>query len=146
MKTVIIFDFNRTIYNPESAQLMGHSLEMLQRLSRKFHLILLGKGDEKRKKIITRLDIKKFFQDVYLVPEKNIDQLIFIKERFPKNTLFYSIGDQVKKEIMLGNAMGFKTIWFKFGKFASEMPETDSEKPWKIVNSLEDVEKIIMGY
>lgn len=136
---VIIFDFNRTLYDPDSCTLIDGALELLGKLSEKFHLILLAKGDEKRMKIIKGLKLEQFFQEIILVSEKNIQQLITIQEKFPKDTIFYSIGDRVKKEIKLGNSLGCKTVWFKNGKFASEMPETADEKPWQIINSLSEL-------
>ena len=136
---VIIFDFNRTLYDPDGGKLMDGALELLENLSKKFHIILLAKGDEKRMELINSLKIAHFFKEIILVPGKNIEQMLVIKEKFPDGTTFFCIGDRIKKEIKFGNMLGFKTIWLKNGKFASEIPLSDDEKPWQIINSLEEL-------
>lgn len=44
---------------------------------------------------------------------------------------------------ILSNKMGIKTIWFKNEKFASETPEIKEEEPDFIVNSFQEIYKII---
>ena len=52
------------------------------------------------------------------------------------------VGDRLKKEIKIGNKLGMKTIWFQSGKFASELPETEEEKPVHIITHLLEVLEI----
>ena len=140
MKKIIIIDFNRTLYNPENNKMIDYALDLLKNLSTEYDLILLGKGDDNRKKLIKNLNIEKYFQKIMIFPEKNLEQLKSIQAQYPSNTFFYSIGDRIKKEIYLGNKMDFKTIWFKNGKFSSETPINKEEQPWKTVNSLREIE------
>ncbi len=144
MKNVIIFDFNRTIYDPDEQKLFEYAFEILGKLSTKFSLILLGKGGEFRRDIIKELNIEVFFQDILIVSEKTVEQLMEIKAKYPQGTTFYSIGDRIKKEILFGNQLQFKTVWFKNGKFADEKPNKVAEQPWKTINHLRDLEKIFV--
>ena len=53
------------------------------------------------------------------------------------------VGDRIKGEIALGIKMGMKTIWYKVGKFANELPLNYSQEPQQIVTKLEDVMKYV---
>ena len=59
MKGLIIVDFNRTLYNPESNSLFEGVQEFLADYSQKYVLVLIGKGDDKRAHLIDELHIKK---------------------------------------------------------------------------------------
>lgn len=144
MKKIIIFDFNRTIYDPDTKTLFPGTREVLQALHQKeFILYIVGKGNEARLDIINQLNIKEYFENIYLVPEKNIEQLLALKERYPENTIFYSVGDRIKNEISLGNKVGFKTVWLKNGKFSSEIPDGINEQPWKTIEHLSELKEIL---
>ncbi len=143
MQKVIIFDFNRTLYDPTKKELSYNALHILKHISKEFYLILLGKGDIKRRQIIKELNIEKYFKSIYIVKEKNIEQLIDIKNQFPKKTIFYTIGDRIKKEIFLWNQVWFKTIWYKNWDFSIEWPEIKSKEPWRTIKNLEEIISII---
>lgn len=143
MNQIIILDFNRTLYNPDNDKLEDYAISLLEYLSTRAILILIGKGTESRQDLIETLNIKQYFQKIIIVEEKNIEQLKAIKNQYTHIPIFYSIGDRVKKEIKLGNKMGFKTIWFKTGKFSSEVPQDEDERPWQTVTSLEEIKLYI---
>lgn len=143
MNQAIIIDFNRTLYNPDNDTLEEYATNLLEYLSKRAILILLGKGTESRQDLIEKLNINQYFQKIIIVEEKNIGQLESIKSQYPHISKIYSIGDRIKKEITLGNKMGFKTIWFKKGKFSSEVPQHEYEKPWRTVISLKEIELYI---
>ncbi|QQR84039.1 hypothetical protein IPJ72_02485 [Candidatus Peregrinibacteria bacterium] len=143
MNQVVIIDFNRTLYNPDNNKLEESAISVLEYLSTRAILILLGKGTESRQDLIDTLNIKKYFQKIIIIEEKNIEQLEAIKNQYAHISIFFSIGDRIKKEITLGNEMGFKTIWFKKGKFSLEAPQHEHEIPWKTVTSLKEIELYI---
>ena len=144
MKNItIIFDFNRTLFDPEKNNLFDGALEVLKYFhTQSFELILLGKGDSKRKENVKRLDIEKYFSEIHIVEEKSLSQLEKIKENRKENSI-YSIGDRIKKEIKLGNQIGFTTIWFKNGKFSEEFPNTQEEEPSCTINSLLELKTLL---
>lgn len=140
---IIIFDFNRTLHDPDQDTLIDWTIEILESLSKKYPLFMLSKWDSVRRKKVTDLDLEKYFEEIYVVTEKNLDQIQVIKDKYPEWTQFYSVGDRIKKEIVLWNKMWLKTIRFQNWKFASEIPESEDERPWKIVTNLLDIESLI---
>ena len=61
MKGLIIVDFNRTLYDPDSNSLFAGVQEFLADYSQQYILALIGKGDDKRAHLIDELNIKKYF-------------------------------------------------------------------------------------
>ena len=140
----IIFDFNRTIYDPDSKGFCKGALECLQHLSGKHALYLVVKGGDERKELIESLRIKQYFKSVSVQPEKSVEQFIACKEDCPPDTTWYVVGDRVKKEIRYGNECGMKTIWYKSGKFAEEEPSEEIEKPDVTISDLSELKEIIV--
>lgn len=142
-KGVIIFDFNRTLFDPEKSCLFDGVIDVLSHFCNQgFNLILLGKGDDARRAKVKSLNIEQYFSEIHIVEEKSSEQLenIVIKG---KNPSIYSVGDRVKKEIKLGNEYGFITIWFRNGKFSKEIPQTKKEEPTYTISSLLELKCII---
>ena len=144
LKTVI-FDFNRTLYDPDKGELENYATQMLDYVKSKgYQLILYGKGDEKRQNLISEVGIEKYFKEILLLDEKSLETFQKLVKRnnisVPQS---YSIGDRIKNEIIISNQAGFKTIWFKKGKFATETPENKEEEPTYTITSLKEIKKII---
>lgn len=140
----IIFDFNRTIYDPNSNGFCRGALECLQYLSEKHALYLVAKGGKERKELIDSLGIEQYFKFVSVQPEKNREQFIACTEDCPQGTTWYVVGDRVRKEIRYGNECGMRTIWYKSGKFAEEEPSEEIEKPDVTISDLSDLKEIIV--
>ena len=144
MKGLIIIDFNRTLFDPETNSLFPGVIEFLSAYSKEYKLALIGKGDEKRANLIEELGIKKYFKYFSLIEEKTEnDFLNCLKELKFNSKDAWSIGDRVKKEIMLSNKVGIRTIWFRNGKFASEIPVLELEKPNFTISSFKEIQNII---
>jgi len=144
MKGLIIFDFNRTLYEPENKATFRGVREFLDDYSKVYTLALIGKGDEKRKFLIEKLDIEKYFMNLILTEEKEAcDFLKCLKELNYSKEKTWSVGDRIKKEILISNKLGLKTIWFRNGKFSSEIPIRSEEYPNFTVESFQDIRKII---
>lgn len=134
-----IFDWKRTLYDPDRKTLINGSEELLQFLKGKgVKLVLVGKGDEDMHTEVDRLNIRSFFADV-VFKEGAKDESLFkpFMEPEPQNTLF--IGDRVRSELAAGNKLNATTIWVKAGKFAKEEPEDESQKPTYTVESLLEI-------
>jgi FMN phosphatase YigB (HAD superfamily) len=140
MNPVIIFDFNRTLYDPDKHQLMPGAVELLQGAKAKgYVLLLLGKAAASRAQLMEELGINSYFAEVMLVEEKS-DALFegFAKRHSADKTRSYVIGDRAQGELKYGYRGGWRTIWLKAGKFADELPMAD-QQPNYIVDSLEKV-------
>lgn len=141
---VIIFDWKRTLYDPDKKTLMDGAVNLLSSLKKKnISLILIGKGGEDMYSEVQRLDVKKFFSKI-VFEEGPKDASIYkqyISEN-PKETVF--VGDRVQSELAVGNKLGCVTIWLKQGKFAEEGPIDDSQKPAYVVTTIEELEKLLL--
>ncbi|MCK5039474.1 MAG: HAD hydrolase-like protein [Candidatus Aenigmarchaeota archaeon] len=143
----IIFDFNRTLYNPETNNLTPGVIDLLASLKNSgYRLCLISKATtENRREEISDLGLDPYF--VYIqVNEGNKNASHFrncmdILECNPEDILV--IGDRIKGEIYLANQLGMKTIWYKSGKFSTELPSNEKEKPNHTITILSDVLKYL---
>ena len=134
-----IFDFNRTLYDPETGMFVPGAVKSLEDLKKSGALLfLIGKGTNERSKLINELGLHRYFDEIIVKEEKDLADFKYLQIKYP-DADFFVIGDRVKKEIRFGNVCGFKTIWLKRGKFASELPENDEEKPWKIIAEFDEL-------
>ncbi len=137
MKAVIL-DFNRTLFDPDTNQLFPESFSLLQELKNKnFDLALISIGAENREEQIK--PISSFFKIIKIVKEKNAkDFLEIVQELKSSPQEFLVIGDRVRGEIKIGNSLGMKTIWIRWGKFSSELPLL-GEEPDLTLNNLSEL-------
>lgn len=135
----IIFDFNRTIYDPEKNALTEGVIELLEDLSSRFQLCLLSKTDEAdRRKQISELGLDKYFKDIQVNEEEkqesHFQRCLMIMNL--KASEVAVIGDRVAGEIFVGNQLGMLTVWYKSGKFAARLPQNEQEIPDHTITTL----------
>ncbi len=142
--SLVIFDFNRTIYDPDKKKLFSDSIKVLKELQKRgYRLALIAKGSEGRSGLIGELGIGKMFEAIRICSEKTEkDFLEIIAELGERKDRTFSVGDRAKSEIAISKKMGLKTIWLRKGKFADEKPD-ESEKPDHIVESLAGILEIL---
>lgn len=141
---IIIFDFMRTLYDPETATLFTDTREILEKLSQNFILVLVSRREGNRDSLVTELDISKYFKKIYLVETK--DDSVFKEieqDTFPNHQTSYVIGDRIQDEIYLGNKFNYKTIWLQQGKFKDHLPTSATHKPWRTIHNLKEILAII---
>lgn len=139
----IIFDYNRTIFDPEKNNLYSGVFEMLKRLAGKHELFLISRKELSRKDRFEKLGIKKYFQKIRFVDEKNIETF---KALIGDSKKVLVIGDSIRDEIKIGNRLGLITVRLKKGRFANEMPASPEEKPMFNISKITELEKIILNY
>lgn len=139
----IIFDYNRTIFDPETDNLYLGVLELLQKLSAKYELFLISRNEPARKRRLEELNIKNYFQKISFVNEKSKQILEEISGN-TKNVIV--IGDSISDEIKIGNQLGFITVRLKKGKFATEIPKNKDEIAKFNITNISDLENIISSY
>lgn len=128
-----IFDWKRTLYDPDTRTLILGAKELLSFLKNKrFKLVLIGKGDEDMYEEVDRLGVKHFFDHVQFKEGAKSDDLY--TPYITANTIF--IGDRVRSELAVGKKLNARTIWIKQGKFANEEPENSEQIPDYTVQSL----------
>jgi len=143
---IIIFDWKRTLYDPDEKILLDGAVELLEFLKAKdIPMILIGKGGEDMKQEVERLGVARFFQHIVFAEGLKDPELFkaYIDQDNSKSTLF--IGDRVRSELEIGNKLGATTIWVKQGKFATEEPINGNQKPDYIVSFLGDCKRIILS-
>ncbi len=142
----VIFDYNRTVFDPDAEKLMPNAKEVLTALQAKgIPLFLIAKGDEERKKQIESLGLLPFFKEVIVNQDKSAEDFRSCIQECDEGTKFFAVGDRVREEIRHANECGMTTIWFRNGKFASEEPENDSQKPKFTVSALSEALHIILA-
>lgn len=139
----VIFDYNRTIYDPLAGSLMPGAKSLLDYLAgNKIKLTLLSKTFRPgRKEQIQELGISGYFEEIIVTYEDkqpaHFNRLLTAMSLKP--TQVCVIGDRIKSEIVIGNQMGMKTIWLQMGKFKDERPESPIEDPDLIISSLKEI-------
>jgi FMN phosphatase YigB (HAD superfamily) len=138
----IIFDYNRTLFDPETDSLYQGVPGLLRVLSKKYDLFLISKNEPGRREKFEKMSIKKYFQKVVFVENKTTE----LFEDLSNNSHdVFVVGDRVREEIFLGNVLGFITIWVKQGKFACELP-TKEQTPQYIINNIQELQNILSIY
>lgn len=139
----IIFDYNRTIFDPEKNELYSGVFEMLKRLASKHELFLISRNEPSRKDQFEKLGIKKYFQKIIFVDEKNKKTL---KNLIGDSKKVLVVGDSIRDEIKIGNKLGLITVRLKKGRFANESSTSPEEEPLFNISEIIELEKIILNY
>jgi FMN phosphatase YigB (HAD superfamily) len=139
----IIFDYNRTIFDPDTDNLYFGVLDLLQKLSQKYELFLISRNEPTRKGRLEKLNIKNYFQKILFVEEKS-KQIFQEIAGDTKNVIV--IGDSIGDEIKIGNQLGFTTIRLKKGKFATQIPQNKNELAKFEITEISELENIILTY
>src|SRR3989344_8916037 len=137
----VIFDFNRTIYDPDTKAMLPGVRQLLSELrERSVPLYLVSKADESRPQVLKELGVGDFFMDSFFVERKDPALFFEILNRayvHPKQ--MYVVGDHLHKEIRCGNQCGMRTIWLKRGKFSDLEPAMEADHPWQTVSDMSEV-------
>lgn len=139
----VIFDYNRTLFDPDSNQLFPGVIGLLGRLKAKLKLALVAKGDDSRRNQIQELGIEEYFDVIIVNQSKSTDDYKNCMEKMGVNPAeAYVVGDRVYEEIKMGNSLGAVTVWLKAGKFRDEPPRSPEEQPKFIISDLDELLKL----
>ena len=139
----ILFDYNRTLFDPETDTLYPGVLDMLKRLSAQYDLFLISRNEPTRKKRLEELNIKQYFKKILFVEEKS--KQIF-REIASNTENVIVVGDSIADEIKTGNQLGFITVRLKKGRFATAIPKDADEIARFELLDISELEKIISLY
>lgn len=110
MKKMIIFDFNKTLYDPEKGKLIDGCSEILKALGSKYILALISLEKKGRKKIANKL-ISSFFNEIIFSTNKKIAHYKQILDKYGINKKdCFIVGDTLEDEITIGKKIGCITI------------------------------------
>ena len=137
MKT-IIFDFNKTLYNPETDALYADAMmtcEMLR--SRGYRLLLLSQQKSERSELITKMGLSTVFERVVLTTIKDISSF----ERLLDGLEVVSVtvvGDGLDREIRIGSELGYRTI-FVDRESGEKQPSRYTNAAWRTITELHHI-------
>jgi ribonucleotide monophosphatase NagD (HAD superfamily) len=140
---VLIFDWKRTLYNPDTKELEAGAKEILKFCNENgFPLYLVGKGGRDMHAEVGRLGISgNFVEIVFWEGAKEDGVFKQFMSSDPRETLF--IGDRIQSELALGKSLGATTLWVRQGKFSDEMPATESQNPDYTVSTLKEAGELL---
>lgn len=119
MKRTVIFDFNRTLYEPDSGALFDGVPEMLEELKSEREMILYSKKEGGRDDLVEHLGISPYFKSVYFIEKKTTESVQDILQEHGLSTAdALIVGDLITSELAAGHGAGIDTIWVRQGKFA----------------------------
>ena len=139
----IIFDYNRTIFDPETNELYPGVFELLRYLQPNHELFLVSRDEPSRKTRLQEFNIVNFFKEIYFVPEKTKELYEKISDS-NKNTLV--IGDSINSEIKIGNQLGLVTVRIKQGIFKEVLASTNEEVATFEVDNINKLKDLIEKY
>ncbi|OGN29702.1 MAG: hypothetical protein A3A33_04390 [Candidatus Yanofskybacteria bacterium RIFCSPLOWO2_01_FULL_49_25] len=144
LRRIIIFDFNRTLYDPDHRKLFSDVPEVLKiAKSRGYDLYLVSSAMPSRKELVHELGLHDDFAKVIITDSKRDGFESIALEKDIDFRKSFVVGDRVVDEITLGNKLGMQTIWLCAGRFADEMPTEKVEKPIFVIKELKEVLRII---
>jgi FMN phosphatase YigB (HAD superfamily) len=139
----IIFDYNRTLFNPDTGALYEGVVELLQYCSTAHELFLVSKEEPMRMDQFKKIGIEPYFQKCFFVTQKT-DALF--QDIGKEATRCIVVGDRISGEIAIGNRLGFVTVRLKQGKFSTEYPATAEEEPTEELTDIRDFKKVLERY
>ena len=147
----IIFDWGRTLFEPEERIICADSEEVLQYCKEKGYKICVAslvRSDttlEDREDQIKKLSLGKYIDMFEVSGEKDKDNILeklIQKLNLPIEEILF-VDDRVVKSIKYGNKNGHLTVWLQKGTFANELPNSDTGIPTFTIKSLLELKNIV---
>jgi len=139
-----IFDWGRTLHDPEYGALFPETKEVLEELrAREYMLAIVALATAGERKMQERLRIIEHEQLAPYFASIKFD--VANKDRMYEGTLAELgatpeqttiVDDRVIRGIQWGNAHGCTTVWVQNGKFAHELPDERTGAPDRAVASI----------
>jgi len=134
MRKLLIFDWGRTLYDPETKNVFPGAQTILRELRSRYELAIVSlatDGDtERRFNAIRGAGIENFFSRILVAKEGKgelYEQALRELKYSPEHAII--IDDRTVRGIRWGNLNGATTIWVKRGKFSEEIPTEDTGQP-----------------
>jgi FMN phosphatase YigB (HAD superfamily) len=148
-KKVVVFDWGRTLHDPDTNDLFPGVRELLTDLSKKYTLALItlpsSETAEERRRKIEHLGVAKFVPHIF-VAETDKAQTFekLLKDLNVDAEEIVIIDDRAIRGIAWGNAKGATTIWLRKGKFADELPNEQTGQPTHTIHELSKLSDLLL--
>jgi FMN phosphatase YigB (HAD superfamily) len=155
MIKAIIFDWARTLYDVENNKEFGDAIKVLEYCKNKNYrlaLVSLVAGEESvkgttleiRNQQINNSPLKIYFEKILTTGDnKNLALEKIVKYFGFLNQEVLIVDDRTIRGIKYGNQNGHPTVWLQKGKFANELPNSETGIPTYTIKSLLELKNII---
>jgi len=143
--TIAIFDFNRTLYDPNTDKLLPDVVYVLNTLRKRgVSLHLLSRDNQDRLDLLERHGIHNLFDAINFVEDKSPEAFAkIIRDAGVTAKDTYAIGDYLHKDVRFANQCGAHTIWLQRGNFAGQKPEIPDDLPEHTITEIIEVLNLI---
>jgi FMN phosphatase YigB (HAD superfamily) len=138
----IIFDYNRTIFNPDEESLYEGVLEVLNYLSLEHELYLISANEPGRRQKMKDFGIDGLFKKVIFVNRKSVDIFKLVAK---EGEDVFVVGDNIYGEISIGNKMNFNTVLLNHHN-KKILPITTEHKPKHKIDNIYTLRDIVKKY
>jgi FMN phosphatase YigB (HAD superfamily) len=148
MQKVILFDWGRTLYDPETKDLFPGVTTLLGTLSLRYALAIVclaTDGDyERRRRVMRESGIEPLFRGIYMADEGK-DELYerALKELGYRAEDAVVVDDRAVRGIRWGAQRGAQTVWVCRGKFAEERPTAETGYPTHTIQDITELSQIL---
>lgn len=144
----IIFDFGRTLFNPDTGTLFPDTIETLEKLEQKgikmgLLSVAITEDTTQRLDELEDLGLIRFFQSVDIVPRNtqgkdftNVLKGLDVDGDFSKCMV---VGDNLKREIESGNKIGAYTVWTKQNLSDDWRPQNEMQIPKETISDIKEI-------
>lgn len=137
----IVFDFNRTLFDPNTQALYADAKAVLIRLAAQHELFLISINKPERKLLLEKLGIQRFFSKITFVEQKTFTTFT---DMLNNAVDVIVVGDRIAEEIRLGKLLGYTTIHVQQEeKLVYQQPLRMSDQPDYAVTHLEEILAIV---
>lgn len=148
----VIFDFGRTLYDPTTQGLFPRTIETLDGLTTrglKLGLVSIAETDfiDRRVQELADLGIGQLLQAIDIIA-RSAKAKVFTKilrelglEDKPENCMV--VGDNLKREIVSGNAIGAYTVQTRQRLLFDTKPKDESQTPKVTISTIEELVPLV---
>jgi FMN phosphatase YigB (HAD superfamily) len=134
----IIFDYNRTLFNPDAGEVFPGVFHLLKTLSQKHELFLITLNKPERKDSSAIQDMKAYFDEILFVERKTVETFRKIVGD-DKNVIV--IGDRFEDEIRIGIELELITVHIQPTKAFYKKNQTPTHVVSEITNVLQIIDR-----
>jgi FMN phosphatase YigB (HAD superfamily) len=148
MIKAIIFDWGRTLYDPDASGLYVDANCVIGTLAARYQLAIVALATDgnfrRRFEALERCGVKQYFAPI-LFDTTNKDDLYeaALAELGLPPSAVAVVDDRVVRGVRWANRRGAMSIWLRRGKFAEEFPNIETGSPRHTITSLSELSRIL---
>ena len=144
---VIVWNFDQTLFDPITKMLIPgakSALEYTKNAGYKNLLYGQSKRPDTLRSLIHETGIAPYFTDIFITKEKDVKEIFaFVKSYTQVVYNSFLVSNDIREDGALGNILGVRTIWFKYGSFKHDLPREYHEEPVATVETFSELKSLI---